>query len=246
MAFGKKKKKGKKGQQQPVYQPSGVKVDKNNNPFYPPKKESDAKELGITAVVVVVCLLLVYVIVNNFNYYAIQQRKQQKAYQEAYNQQNEVDDTYDGSQQSTEEMETVENQTVQEETEQDSANETAEDTTSAEEEPSSVGIGKVIVTMEPTPTPEASDDYILPDSNSRYYSESEIRHLTKEELRIARNEIYARKGRRFQDETLQAYFNSKSWYYGTINADDFTQDMLNQYEKQNAITISEYEAKMNY
>ena len=94
MAFGKKKKKGKKGQQQPVYQPSGVKVDKTNNPFYPPKKESDAKELGITAAVVVVCLLLVSVIVKNFNYYAIQQRQQQKAYQESYNQQNEVDDTY--------------------------------------------------------------------------------------------------------------------------------------------------------
>ena len=96
MAFGKKKKKGKKGQQQqPVYQPSGVKVDISNNPFYPPKKESDAKELGITAAVVVVCFVLVAVIVKNFNYYAIQEREQAKAYEDYYHQQSKVSESQD-------------------------------------------------------------------------------------------------------------------------------------------------------
>lgn len=199
--------------------------------------------MGITAAVVVVCLLLVSVIVKNFNYYAIQQRQQQKAYQESYNQQNEVDDTYDEVQQSSEEM--AEGAVVEEDVDETVESETVDETV-VEEEQESQGIGKVVVTMEPTPTPEMNDDYILPESDSRYYAEADIMHLTQEELRLARNEIYARKGRKFQDAALQEYFNSKSWYHGTIDADDFTQDMLNKYEKQNAITISTFEERMQY
>lgn len=242
MAFGKKKKKGKKGQQQqPVYQPSGVKVDISNNPFYPPKKESDAKELGITAAVVVVCFVLVTVIVKNFNYYAIQEREQAKAYEDYYHQQSEASESQD----------VVEENSVETENSTEVIEPTPEEVAvtvepEVQEEQPYEGIGKVVVTMEPTPTPEMNDEYILPDSDSRYYAEADIMHLTKEELRIARNEIYARKGRRFQDQSLQAYFESKSWYHGTIDADDFTQDMLNKYEKQNAITISTFEERMNY
>ena len=37
-------------------------------------------------------------------------------------------------------------------------------------------------------------DYILPDSSSRILSDSEVSGLSKEELRLARNEIFARHG----------------------------------------------------
>ena len=39
-----------------------------------------------------------------------------------------------------------------------------------------------------------------------------LMELSQAELRIARNEIFARHGRRFADEALQAYFDAQPWY----------------------------------
>ena len=50
----------------------------------------------------------------------------------------------------------------------------------------------------------------------------------------------------FDDEQLQAYFNSKSWYTGTISPADFSEDMLNDYERENTYIISDYEKEMGY
>ncbi len=87
----------------------------------------------------------------------------------------------------------------------------------------------------------SSGDYILPDSDSRYLSASDLAGLTKDELRIARNEIYARHGRMFDSADLDEYFNSKSWYNGTIPAASFSENMLNDYEKKNAELIKSVE-----
>ncbi len=88
----------------------------------------------------------------------------------------------------------------------------------------------------------ASDgDYILSDSSSRYLTRDELSGLSAEELRLARNEIYARHGRKFDDTELQSYFNGKDWYEGTINPDDFKESMLNEYEKANIETIQALE-----
>ena len=86
-----------------------------------------------------------------------------------------------------------------------------------------------------------SDDYILPDSSSRIYSDDELSTLSSGELRIAKNEIYARHGRRFKDESLQSYFDSKSWYNGTIEPDDFDEGVLNKYERANIESIAALE-----
>ena len=87
----------------------------------------------------------------------------------------------------------------------------------------------------------SNQDYILPQSDSRYLTESDLNGLTEAECRIARNEIYARHGRMFNDEELQAYFNSKSWYTPSIPANAFQEHMLNDYEKENKDVILEYE-----
>ncbi|MCD7865214.1 MAG: YARHG domain-containing protein [Clostridiales bacterium] len=92
----------------------------------------------------------------------------------------------------------------------------------------------------------SDSDYIIEGSDSRYLDKSELVDLSAEELKYARNEIYARHGRRFQDETIQAYFDSKEWYNGTIEPEDFTQSMLNDYEIANASLILEYEQEMGY
>ena len=64
--------------------------------------------------------------------------------------------------------------------------------------------------------------------------------------RIARNEIYARHGRRFRDSSLQSYFNNCSWYSGTIAPDSFNESVLNAYEKANVQTIKKYEQAHGY
>lgn len=87
----------------------------------------------------------------------------------------------------------------------------------------------------------SNQDYILPDSSSRILSAGEVSGLTKEELRLARNEIFARHGRRFDDAGLQSYFDSKPWYSGTIDPDDFTESMLSEIEKKNIELIKKYE-----
>lgn len=90
------------------------------------------------------------------------------------------------------------------------------------------------------------NDYIIADSSSRYLSLSDIEHLNQEELRYARNEIYARHGRLFNDKGLQTFFDSKAWYKGTIPPDDFKESDLNAYERDNVRMIEEYEKKMGY
>jgi hypothetical protein len=87
-------------------------------------------------------------------------------------------------------------------------------------------------------------EYIIDGSDSRYLTDSDLDGLDADQLRLARNEIYARHGRRFNDEELQAYFDSKSWYSGTINPDDFTESMLNDYEIQNANLIKSREDEL--
>ena len=89
-------------------------------------------------------------------------------------------------------------------------------------------------------------EFVLPDSNCRYLNKDEIINLTAEECRIARNEIYARKGRKFKDEELQSYFEQFDWYSPFIEADDFKDTMLNEYELHNRDLIVEYEKEMGY
>ena len=84
-------------------------------------------------------------------------------------------------------------------------------------------------------------DYIIPDSSSRYLTESDLAGLNDRALMLARNEIYARHGRKFNDSEIRAYFEGKSWYYPTIDAADFSEDMLSEVEKYNIAFIKSHE-----
>ena len=80
------------------------------------------------------------------------------------------------------------------------------------------------------------DSYLFYDSNVRYLTKDEVGSLSKEEMRLARNEIFARHGRQFLDEELAAYFEGKSWYIGRVDPEIFDQEqefLLNEYEKAN-------------
>lgn len=93
---------------------------------------------------------------------------------------------------------------------------------------------------------EQESEYVLPNSDSTYLTVNDLVGLTKEQCRIARNEIYARHGRIFTAEDLKAYFASKSWYRGSIAPENFTDDLLNEYEIYNRDLITLYEADRGY
>lgn len=81
-------------------------------------------------------------------------------------------------------------------------------------------------------------DYIIADSGTRLIDKSELKDMNKKELGLARNEIYARHGRKFQMYEYQSYFETKSWYKGNPNY-DYTDDNknLNSIELKNVETI---------
>ena len=84
-------------------------------------------------------------------------------------------------------------------------------------------------------------DYILPNSDKELISEEDLEGFDAEKCKLARNEIYARHGRKFKDEALQEYFDSKDWYEGTIDPDDFQESILSETEIKNKDVIVEYE-----
>lgn len=83
------------------------------------------------------------------------------------------------------------------------------------------------------------DAYVLPESSSYYINRTQLSELTKEELTIALQEIYARHGRVFSDKELQAYFDARSWYSAGGVTD------LNTYEKANVILLDVYIAQLS-
>lgn len=87
--------------------------------------------------------------------------------------------------------------------------------------------------------------YILPDSSTVYLTEADLAGFTAEELRLARNEIYARHGRAFKTDWIRDYFEGKDWYEPLYDADYFDSNLaetaLNEYEKANAAFILAYE-----
>lgn len=58
----------------------------------------------------------------------------------------------------------------------------------------------------------AEHGFIFADSDRIRLTSDMLRGLTRDQLRLARNEIYARRGRFFRDPQLAAYFNRFDWY----------------------------------
>lgn len=86
-----------------------------------------------------------------------------------------------------------------------------------------------------------NSDYILIDSAKRLLTDDEVKSLSNNQLMLARNEIFARHGRKFNDVELKTYFESKSWYSGTIEASEFPENILSEIEKSNIALIKKYE-----
>ena len=89
------------------------------------------------------------------------------------------------------------------------------------------------------------DEYIFRYSNTRYLTQDEINALPLQMLCYARNEIYARRGYIFRSQELRDYFGSKSWYYGTIPAAQFSASVFNEWESANIELLQKAEYSLN-
>ena len=103
------------------------------------------------------------------------------------------------------------------------------------------GIGAITPSNKYYPYFISAEDYVIPQSASRYLNHSDLQYMSYDQLVIARNEIYARHGYIFSNEIILQFFASKSWYKPTVPKADFDSKVFNDYENKNIKLIGEYE-----
>ena len=74
-------------------------------------------------------------------------------------------------------------------------------------------------------------------SDSQYITEEDVAGLSKFDVNLIRNEIFARKGYVFTNPTYKNYFESQQWYNPNPGADM----QLNEFEEYNANFLRSYE-----
>lgn len=78
----------------------------------------------------------------------------------------------------------------------------------------------------------------FPQASTRLLNSSDLKNLSKSDLRIMRNEIFARHGHIFNSGDLGKYFKKQTWYRGTVkNAGS----LLSNIENKNVQLILKYE-----
>ncbi|RXG93510.1 YARHG domain-containing protein [Bradyrhizobium zhanjiangense] len=87
------------------------------------------------------------------------------------------------------------------------------------------------------PVTRTQSDFLFPDSDSRLLADADLRTLSKDELRLARNEIFARRGRYFSAPDLTARFSKFAWYVPRT-----WDPQLSAVEKANVALIERYES----
>lgn len=78
-----------------------------------------------------------------------------------------------------------------------------------------------------------ASQYQIPISSIKSIEQRDLVNMTDNQLWIARNEIYARHGKTFDNDYLQSYFNSCSWYSPIEGKSEITDDELSEIEKAN-------------
>lgn len=70
---------------------------------------------------------------------------------------------------------------------------------------------------------------------------AQIDEMSRRDLRLLRNSIYARRGREFKSPVLQMYFAEKTWYEPNP---DFTEAMLTEVDKRNIKLVQSMEDRL--
>lgn len=101
-----------------------------------------------------------------------------------------------------------------------------------------VGNAPPAVPASVTARAKAQGGFLFPDSDHRYLGEADLAGMSKLELRLARNEIFARHGRFFKDQTLANYFSQFPWYQPSA-----VEVPVSQLEETNVDTLMAAERK---
>lgn len=89
---------------------------------------------------------------------------------------------------------------------------------------------------------QAQPEYLFQDSDKALISVQQLQACSKAQLRLARNEIYARYGVVFGVKDLDDYFKSKSWYTPKMSLEEFYDKVeMNMIEEQNILQIQKIE-----
>jgi hypothetical protein len=95
------------------------------------------------------------------------------------------------------------------------------------------------VVAKPTQQQQQTHNLSGLQSPNRLLTENDLRGLSKSQLRIMRNEIFARHGYIFDSKDLREYFSQQSWY--KPQSKDVTH-LLSDIDKKNVEFIKKYEA----
>lgn len=85
-----------------------------------------------------------------------------------------------------------------------------------------------------------ANDFIFYDSNCRYLEDYEVSSLSEDDIQMAINEIYARKGVNFENEPYVSHFNSCEWYNPIYSQAEFDSSWFNEYEEANVNLLAYY------
>ena len=115
------------------------------------------------------------------------------------------------------------------------------------EAPSDVGDSEEFEDFEDDDTAIDDDTYIFPNSDTEYLTKSDLSGMSKSEINLAKNELYARHGRKFKSKELQEYFESKDWYVPKYSPKQWDKKgdtfFFNKYEIKNRDLLKKYENK---
>ena len=89
-----------------------------------------------------------------------------------------------------------------------------------------------------SPTTQSIISGSYPQASERFLSNGDVVNLNKYQLKIMRNEIFARHGYIFKTPEMKSYFSQQTWYHGQY---DNVNSMLSNIEKRNVELIKKYE-----
>jgi len=217
---------------QPLNQ--GYELTKEQLPVSETKKDKDnlIPLIVVLAAVLVVCSgIILFVLSWSSKPISIdmplagEKQTDKKLDKEELNSDEIADDEEEGNKEEKDEKSEAESAPAVVESEPDEADQTGE-ATAAEE------------SVEPVAEP----DFLFP-SDRELITEEYLMTLTKEEVALVRNEIYARHGYIFRNEQYRTYFSNKPWYTPNENFDD---SLLSEIEKANVDIILAFEEKMGW
>lgn len=110
-----------------------------------------------------------------------------------------------------------------------------------------------VETQTAEPTQEVQESILQSGRNSYAYpsdekliSEAELEKMTRQEVKLVLQEIYARHGYTFNDDDLIEYFEGKNWYMPTETDLSEVEAKFSDIEQENREIIEEYQKKQGW